>query len=89
MHIIAPVSAGTDIVVCVANSIQTMPASAAGSGGDDHERIGPRLEVHHDQQVDSAPLRRAVPSNMPVNALFMVCTWPSSAVVVPRGSVFA
>ena len=31
MHMIAPVSAGTDSVVCVANSIQTMPASAAGS----------------------------------------------------------
>jgi len=26
MHMIAPVSAGTDSVVCVANSIQTMPA---------------------------------------------------------------
>ena len=31
MHMIAPVSAGTDSVVSVANSIQTMPASAAGS----------------------------------------------------------
>ncbi len=31
MHMIAPVRAGTDSVVCVANSIQTMPASAAGS----------------------------------------------------------
>ena len=31
MHMIAPVSAGTDSVVPVANSIQTMPASAAGS----------------------------------------------------------
>ncbi len=30
MHMIAPVSAGTDRVVPVANSIQTMPASAAG-----------------------------------------------------------
>ena len=30
MHMIAPVSAGTDSVVPVANSIQTMPASAAG-----------------------------------------------------------
>ena len=29
MHMIAPVSAGTDSVVPVANSIQTMPASAA------------------------------------------------------------
>ena len=31
MHMIAPVSAGTDKVVPVRNSIQTMPASAAGS----------------------------------------------------------
>jgi hypothetical protein len=31
MHMIAPVSAGTDSGVWVANSVQTMPASAAGS----------------------------------------------------------
>ncbi len=31
MHMMAPVSAGTDNVVPVANSIQTMPAMAAGS----------------------------------------------------------
>ena len=31
MHMMAPVSAGTDSVVLVANSIQTMPANAAGS----------------------------------------------------------
>ena len=31
MHMIAPVKAGTDNVVPVAKSIQTMPASAAGS----------------------------------------------------------
>ena len=31
MHMMAPVSAGTDTVVPVANSVQTMPASAAGS----------------------------------------------------------
>ena len=31
MHMMAPVSAGTDSVVPVMNSIQTMPASAAGS----------------------------------------------------------
>ena len=31
MHMIAPVSAGTDKVVPVTNSIQTMPAKAAGS----------------------------------------------------------
>ena len=52
MHMMAPVSAGTDRVVPVANSIQTMPASAAGKGGDDHERIEPGLEIHHDQKID-------------------------------------
>ena len=31
MHMMAPVSAGTLTVVWVRNSIQTMPASAAGS----------------------------------------------------------
>ncbi len=31
MHMMAPVSAGTESVVWVTNSIQTMPASAAGS----------------------------------------------------------
>ncbi len=30
MHMMAPVSAGTESVVSVANSIQTMPASAVG-----------------------------------------------------------
>ena len=52
MHMIAPVSAGTDSVVPVTNSIQMIPASAAGQRGDDHERVEPALEVHHDQQVD-------------------------------------
>jgi len=31
MHMMAPVRAGTLTVVCVAKSIQTMPARAAGS----------------------------------------------------------
>jgi hypothetical protein len=31
MHMMAPVSAGTDSVVAVTNRIQTMPASAPGS----------------------------------------------------------
>ena len=31
MHMIAPISAGTLIVVCVRNSIHRMPASAPGS----------------------------------------------------------
>ena len=31
MHMIAPVSAGTDKVVPVANRIQTIPAKAAGN----------------------------------------------------------
>ena len=31
MHMIAPVSAGTDSVVCVRNRIQAIPPKAAGS----------------------------------------------------------
>ena len=52
MHMMAPVSAGTDSVVWVTNSIQTMPARAAGKRHHDHERVQPGLEVHDDQQVD-------------------------------------
>ena len=52
MHMMAPVSAGTDSVVSVANSIQTMPASAAGSAVMMTNGIAPRLEIHDDQQVD-------------------------------------
>ncbi len=52
MHMMAPVSAGTESVVPVPNSIHMMPASAAGRGGDDHEGIEPGLEIHHDQQID-------------------------------------
>ena len=42
MHMMAPVKAGTESVVCVVNSIQTIPASAAGSAetitnGSDHD----------------------------------------------------
>ena len=52
MHMIAPVSAGTDSVVCVANSIQMMPASAAGSAVMMTNGIAPGLEVDHDQEID-------------------------------------
>ncbi len=52
MHMIAPVSAGTDRVVRVTNSIQMMPASAAGSAvmitnGSSHD-----WKFTHDQQID-------------------------------------
>ena len=52
MLMIAPISDGTLMVVPVTNSIQTMPASAPGQRHQDDERIEPRLEVHHHQQVD-------------------------------------
>ena len=52
MHMIAPVSAGTDNVVPVTNNIQTMPARAAGQRRDDDERVEPGLEVDDDQQID-------------------------------------
>ena len=52
MHMIAPVNAGTDKGVCVANSIQTIPASAAGKAETMTSRIDPGLEIDDDQQVD-------------------------------------
>ena len=52
MHMMAPVSAGTDSVVPVMNSIQTMPASAAGQRGDDDEGVEPGLKVDDDHEID-------------------------------------
>ena len=49
---IAPVSAGTLSVVWVMNSIQTMPANAAGSAVTMMNGIEPRLEIDDDQQID-------------------------------------
>ena len=51
MHITAPVSDGTFNVVCVSNRNQQIPASAPGKRRNDDERIKPRLEIHHDQQI--------------------------------------
>jgi hypothetical protein len=51
MHMIAPVSAGTLIVV----SSQTESRQSRQRGGQRHqddEGIEPRLEIHHDQQID-------------------------------------
>ena len=58
MHMIAPVSAGTLTVVPVTNSIQTIPASAAGRAIKMMKGIEPRLKVHHDQQVDEKNRKR-------------------------------
>src|SRR6202035_2589239 len=88
MHMIAPVSAGTDSVVWVENSIQTMPARAAGSAvmitnGSDHDW---NVETIRRWIRTIAP--KSANSN-PENALFMVSTWPSNATELPFGTSFA
>jgi hypothetical protein len=52
MHMIAPVNAGTDSVREGGEQHPEDAGQRGGQGGDDHERVGPGLEVHHDQQVD-------------------------------------
>ena len=52
MHMMAPMSAGTESVVWVRKRKSTMPAMAAGKRGDDDEGVEPGLEVDHDEQVD-------------------------------------
>jgi len=49
MHMIAPVSDGTLSVVRVSSSVQQMPASRAGQGGNNNEGIEPRLKIDDDQ----------------------------------------
>ena len=52
MHMIAPVSAGTLSVVCGKEQEPDDAGQRRRQRRDDDERIEPRLEVHHDQQVD-------------------------------------
>jgi len=51
MHMMAPVSAGTERVVWVANSIQTMPANAAGKGV---ETLHNELYAYSKQSVEES-----------------------------------
>src|SRR4029078_2271217 len=88
MHMIAPVRPGTDNVVSVMNSIQTMPASAAGSAvmitnGSDQDWQFTTIRKY---SSTTAPSR---PNSRPVKALFMVCTWPSSTTEDPFGTSLA
>ena len=85
MHMIAPVRAGTDRLVWVGNSIQTMPARAAGRADDDHERIEPALKIDDDQQVDQDDCDGQAEQQLR-KALFMVPTWPRNVTVEPLGS---
>ena len=68
MHMMAPVSAGTDSVVPVMNSIQTMPASAAGQRGDDDEGIEPGLEVDDDDEIDEHDCAREPEIELAISA---------------------
>ena len=52
MHMIAPVSAGTLIVVCGHEQHPDDAGERRRQRRDDDERVQPRLEVHDDQQVD-------------------------------------
>src|SRR5471030_1802252 len=79
MHMMASVSAGTDSVVWVANNIQTMPASAAGNA----------VTITNGSAHDWKLTTTIRSNNMPANALFMVCTWPSRAMDEPLGRVAA
>jgi hypothetical protein len=72
MHMIAPVRAGTLTVVWVKNSIQTMPASAAGSAVMMMNGSSPGLEIHHDQHVNQHD-GATRPISRPLNDAFMVC----------------
>ena len=85
MHMIAPVSAGTLIVVCVTNSIQTMPGQRRRQRRDDDERIEPRLEVHDDQQVDEHDGQQRGRPAGPLNDVRIVSIWPRTTSCEPRG----
>ena len=52
MHMIAPVSAGTDSVVCGGEQHPDDAGQRRRQRRDDDERIDPGLEVHDDQQID-------------------------------------
>jgi len=71
IHMIAPVSAGNADRRMGGNSIQTIPANAAGSAGNDDERVEQRLEVHDDQHVhEHDGAEQAI--NRPLNEAFIV-----------------
>ena len=78
MHMMAPVRAGTDSVVPVMNSIQTMPASAAGQRGNDDERVEPGLEVDDDHEVDEDDGAGKAEIKLAVGAV-IVWTWPRNS----------
>ena len=72
-------------VVCVRNSIHTMPANAPGKRRDDDERISPRLEIHDHQQINERGGEDETEAQL-LNALFMLSTWPRTLIVFPGGS---
>ena len=64
------------MVVCVRNSIQTIPASAAGSAEMMMKRIEPGLEIHHDQQINQQEWRTPGRASRPTNEDCIVAIWP-------------
>ena len=83
MHMMAPVNAGTLKVVPVTNSIQTMPARAAGKRGDDDEGVEPGLEIDHDQQIHQQD-RADHADGKTGEGGRMVSTWPRSTIAAAR-----
>ena len=82
---IAPVNAGTLRCVPVRNSIHTMPASAAGNAlmmisGSTHDWKFTTISRY------TSTIAIATPRPRPKNELRMVCTWPRTVIVLPRGN---
>ena len=85
IHMIAPVSAGIDSVVCVRNSIQTMPASAPGNAvmmmnGSSHDWKFTTISKY------TSTTARIRPNARPLNDEFIVSTWPRISIDEPLGN---
>ncbi len=85
MHMIAPIRAGTLTVVPRGVQHPEDAGHRPGQGRQDDERVEPRLEVHHHQEVDQQHGEHQ-PGRQPGNELFMLSTWPRITIVLPRGS---
>ena len=87
MHIMAPVSAGTLSVVCERKSIQTMPASAAGSAemmmkGSSQDWKFTTINRY------TRMIASASPASRPMNDVRIVSIVPLTTICEPRGRSF-
>ena len=86
MVMIAPVNAGTLRCVPVMNSIQAIPAKAAGNAlmmmsGSTHDWKFTTISRY------TSTIAIATPTPRPKNEVRMVCTWPRTTIWLPRGNV--